>query len=105
MDRNDPREWFYALMDYGVWVKQVYGNPNRQSRHHTTQPPFAGSRREARAQALRALLSIAPSATDAAGVRIMLPGPRRELDEVVSVLEDLTGEGFLTKEMEGYRIA
>ncbi len=105
MDRNDPREWFYALMDYGVWIKQVYGNPNRQSRHHTIQPPFAGSRREVRAQALRALLSIAPSAADAAGVRIMLPGPRRELDEVVSVLEDLTGEGFLTKEIKGYRIA
>ena len=53
MDRDDPREWFYALMDYGVWVKKAYANPSRRSRHHAVQSPFAGSRRELRAQALR----------------------------------------------------
>ncbi len=42
MDRDDPREWFYALMDYGVWVKKEYGNPSRRSKHHAVQSRFAG---------------------------------------------------------------
>jgi A/G-specific adenine glycosylase len=105
MDRDDPREWFYALMDYGVWVKRTYGNPSRRSRHHAVQSPFAGSRRELRAQALQALLSIAPSAVDPAAVRDLLPGPARDPAEVRSVLEDLTREGFLEKDGATYRIA
>jgi A/G-specific adenine glycosylase len=105
MDRNQPRDWFYALMDYGVWVKKAYGNPSRKSKHHTIQSPFAGSRREVRALALQALLSVAPSAADVSTLRDMLPGPRRELDELVSVLNDLVGEGFLIEETEGYRLA
>ena len=53
MDRDDPREWFYALMDYAVWVKKIYGNPNRKSKVHTVQSRFTGSRREVRALTLR----------------------------------------------------
>jgi A/G-specific adenine glycosylase len=105
MDRDQPRDWFYALMDYGVWVKKTYGNPGRKSKHHTTQSPFAGSRREARAQALQALLSIAPSAADAHAIREMLPGARRDPEELVSVLNDLVGEGFLLRGAGGYRLA
>jgi A/G-specific adenine glycosylase len=105
MDRDDPREWFYALMDYGVWVKKTFGNPSRQSRHHAVQSPYAGSRRETRAQALQALLSIAPSSGDPATVRAMLPGSRREPAEVLSVLDDLAREGFLERDGLAYRIA
>jgi A/G-specific adenine glycosylase len=105
MDRNDPREWFYALMDYGLWVKKAYGNPSRKSKHHAAQSPFAGSRREVRAQALRALLSISPAAADPGEVRAMLPGPPREVSEVVSVLDDLAREGFLKTEGASYRVA
>jgi A/G-specific adenine glycosylase len=105
MDRDDPREWFYALMDYGVWVKKVYGNPNRRSKDHVVQSRFAGSRREVRARALEALLALAPATATAETVHAMLPDPSRDLDELVSVLDDLAGEGFLRKEEDGYRIA
>jgi A/G-specific adenine glycosylase len=105
MDRDDPREWFYALMDYGVWVKRTYGNPSRRSKHHTVQSPFAGSRREMRAQVLQALLSIAPGAGDPAAVRALLPGPPRDPADVRSVLEDLAREGFLQKDGDSYRVA
>ena len=104
VDRDDPREWFYALMDYGVWVKRTFGNPSRRSKHHAVQSPFAGSRREMRARVLQALLSIAPSAGHPSAVRDMLPGPQRDPDQVLSVLEDLVREGFLEKEGEAYRI-
>ena len=104
MDRDDPREWFYALMDYGVWIKKAHGNPSRKSKHHPVQSPFTGSRRELRAQALQTLLALRPEAVGADAVRAMLPGPRRDLEELVSVLEDLAAEGFLRKEAGAYRV-
>jgi A/G-specific adenine glycosylase len=57
LDRDRPRDWYYALMDYGAWVKKTHHNPSRRSTHHAAQSPFAGSRRQARATALRVLLS------------------------------------------------
>jgi A/G-specific adenine glycosylase len=105
MDRDRPRDWYYALMDYGVWVKKAYRNPSRKSRHHAVQSPFAGSRRELRAQVLRALLSIAPAVAEAGAIQGMLPAPGHDLDELLSVLDDLAGEGFLKREGRAYRVA
>jgi A/G-specific adenine glycosylase len=105
MDRDNPRQWFYALMDYGVWVKRMFGNPNRRSKHHALQTPFYGSRRELRAQVLNALLLVTPSAIAPEELRSRLPGPPRALDELLSVLDELAGEGFLTRERCGYRVA
>ena len=105
MDRDLPRDWFYALMDYGAWVKKAYANPSRKSKHHAIQSPFAGSRRETRALALQALLSIGSSGAGVSAVRDMLPGPPRDPDELVSVLNDLVDEGFLIRGTEGYRVA
>jgi A/G-specific adenine glycosylase len=105
MDREHPREWFYALMDYGAYVKKTHGNPSRRSKHHATQPPFAGSRRELRALALRSLLAIAPACAEAAAVQALLPGAHHDLDETVSVLDELAKEGFLQRHGAAYRIA
>lgn len=55
MDRDDPRAWYYALMDYGSILKKTVVNPNRKSRHYTKQSPFAGSLREARGAIIRQL--------------------------------------------------
>jgi A/G-specific adenine glycosylase len=105
MDRDDPREWFYALMDYGVWVKKVHGNPSRQSKHHAVQSRFAGSRREARAQVLQALLAAAPSPVGGSGIAALLEDSGREPAEVLSIADDLVREGFLEKDGDAYRIA
>ncbi len=56
MDTKHPREWFYALLDYGVMLKKKHGNPNIRSAHYAKQSPFEGSRRQARAVALRKAL-------------------------------------------------
>jgi A/G-specific adenine glycosylase len=56
LDRRNPRRWYSALMDLGVALKRVYGNPSRRSAHHTKQRPFEGSRRQARGLILEALL-------------------------------------------------
>lgn len=56
LDRENPRDWYYALMDYGAALKLRMGNPGRKSGAYRAQSAFKGSRREARARALSALV-------------------------------------------------
>ncbi len=54
IDHDNPREWYYALMDYGVYLKKmVKPDPNHRSFHYKKQPKFEGSTRELRGQILR----------------------------------------------------
>lgn len=53
---QNPRQWYWALMDYGTLLKKTEGNYNRLSKMHTTQSKFEGSNRQKRAQILRLLL-------------------------------------------------
>lgn len=55
MDREHPREWFWALMDYGSHLKQTAGARLDQSRHYKKQSPLAGSLREMRGAIIKAL--------------------------------------------------
>lgn len=52
MDQKNPREWYYALYDYGVMLKKTIGNPNARSKHYKKQSAFKGSNRELRAKIL-----------------------------------------------------
>lgn len=56
LDTKNPRTWYYALMDYGVFLKEQQPNPSRQSRHYQKQSCFAGSNRELRGKILKLLL-------------------------------------------------
>jgi A/G-specific adenine glycosylase len=105
LDREHPRDWYYALMDYGAWVKKQYGNPSRRSKHHAVQTPFAGSRRELRAQVLRVLLAMAPTAVDAETISDLLPGFETSRPDLRPILVELAAEGFLMAEGGRYRIA
>lgn len=55
VDKDDPRTWYYALMDYGTYLKKTYGNPNKRSSHHTVQSQFKGSDRQIRGAIIRLL--------------------------------------------------
>lgn len=55
IDREHPREFYWALMDYGTHLKQQHGNASRRSAHYKKQSTFAGSRRELRGKIIRAL--------------------------------------------------
>ena len=57
LDRENPRDWYYALMDYGAMLKTKLPNPNRKSAHYTRQAPFEGSNRQIRGKILKLLLS------------------------------------------------
>lgn len=56
IDREQPREWYWALMDYGSYLKQHHGNNITLSKHYTKQSAFAGSLRQLRGQVLKLLL-------------------------------------------------
>ncbi len=53
--REDPRSWYYALMDYGAELKKKVVNPNRLSRHYAKQSKFEGSLRQARGAIVRSV--------------------------------------------------
>jgi A/G-specific adenine glycosylase len=55
LDLDNPRAWYYALMDYGAELKKKVANPNRLSRHYAKQSKFEGSLREARGAIIRYL--------------------------------------------------
>ncbi|UCC66906.1 MAG: A/G-specific adenine glycosylase [Deltaproteobacteria bacterium] len=57
LDTKNPRIWYYALMDYGVALKERHDSVNRRSAHYTKQSPFEGSNRQIRGMILKALVS------------------------------------------------
>ncbi len=56
LDEENPREWYSALMDYGVYIKGKIGNLNYKSSHYRKQSKFAGSDRQIRGKILDVLL-------------------------------------------------
>lgn len=55
LKQDNPREWYYGLMDYGVYLKKKHKNPNRKSKHYTKQSKFEGSTRQVRAAIVKTL--------------------------------------------------
>jgi A/G-specific adenine glycosylase len=99
LDRGNPREWYYALMDYGVMLKQLHPNPSRRSSHHSRQSPFKGSNRELRSAMLRTILD-QPGITPARLSR-QLASPA---ETVLKNLAALEREGFIDRAGRRFRI-
>jgi A/G-specific adenine glycosylase len=84
LDRDNPRRWYQALMDYGAALKES-GNPSRRSAHHRPQSRFNGSRRQARGILLRMLLQDG-STTDSA-LRQRVDGWDERFDDAIETLK------------------
>ena len=103
-----PRSWYYALLDYGAYLKKTIPNPSRRSKSHVKQSRFEGSHRQKRAELLRVLLAH----KDEGGAefetlhqelcQIEVNAGRETLDEQVTLglLEELAKEGFCQKNNE-----
>jgi A/G-specific adenine glycosylase len=100
LEGNDPREWYYALMDYGAMLGKKVANPNRRSAHYRSQTRFEGSDRQVRGMILKTLLSGKVTSRRKLSAELGL-APQR-LDEN---LARLIQEGFLKKEGKGFVIA
>lgn len=83
------RQWYWALMDYGTFLKASVGNAARRSAHYTKQSAFAGSRRQIRGAVIRKLAR----------------GPVKQAqfvqeikdDRLPGILQDLEQEGFIIR--------
>lgn len=91
LDRENPREWYYALMDYGAFIKKEYGNPNERSKHYTKQSTFRGSDRQIRGAIVRTLVEEGKTRTM---LHRELPFDAQRIDEQV---ERLLTEGMVTR--------
>ena len=97
LDHHNPREFYWALMDYGSHLKSSVGSLNRISSSYSRQTAFAGSRRQLRGQVVRLLTLKAHTV--------------RELhlafadDRLPDILADLSREGLITQRRGRYQLA
>lgn len=97
VDKEHPREWYWALMDYGSHLKKTVGNISKNSKHYAKQSKFEGSLRQLRGKVV-ARLSNTP--TTFAQLEQELNDAR--LPEVIAALEK---EGILEKTEVALRLS
>jgi len=92
LDTKNSREWYYALMDYGAYLKKNHKNPSRKSAHHIKQIPFEKSNRYIRGNILKILLSGKTFSVDALQKKI-----QRKKTLIRKNLLSLEKEGFIVR--------
>lgn len=100
VDRESPRDWYYALMDYGVMLKKSVVNPSRKSAHHAKQSKFEGSDRQIRGMIIRALTE-QPIMKE----RELIVLLQKDKTRTKKIIEQLCSDGLLTKQGTLLRIA
>jgi A/G-specific adenine glycosylase len=96
LPQTEPRVWYWALMDYGVYLAATEGNANRRSRHYQRQKPFEQSDRQLRGRILRAL-------TRDGGISVaeLIPATDFSEERVVAALTALERDDLIRQTPEG----
>jgi len=95
--RDNPRVWYWALMDLGSALKKTVPNPNRRSVHYTKQTPFEGSDRNIRGIIIRMLLA-EPGIREKKFLGIRNDDPAR----IKKILSALESEGFILRHKDRF---
>ena len=103
------RAWYYALLDYGAYLKKTMPNPTRRSKHYTRQSKFEVSHRQKRAYLLRRVIDDALSTEDLARdlAQSERASGRQEpsVEEVRAILDELEREGFVMRRGDAWLCA
>jgi A/G-specific adenine glycosylase len=99
IDKKNPREWYWAIVDYGSMLGSKKIIRNNRSGHYRKQTPFEGSNRQIRSGILKSLLQQTPQEIEA-----FVEALKIDEDLVLKNLIDLEKEGFIEKRKEGYSI-
>lgn len=91
LDTKNPREWYWALMDYGSFLTKKTENPNRRSKHYTKQTSFNGSDRQIRGLVLKSLLDKSKS------IKVLSSDLDEPIERVEKILDGLVKENIVTK--------
>jgi A/G-specific adenine glycosylase len=97
--QDNPREFYYAMMDYGAYLKKEVGNLNTKSTSYAKQSRFEGSRRQLRAGILRYIIQNSPVSETK-----IIQQSKRDADEVRELLAELEKEGSVSREKEKYEV-
>lgn len=93
LDHDDPRTWYYALMDYGAWLKKRKPNPARKAAAYARQSRFEGSVRQARGALLRALAGRGP-----ASIEFLAAEAGVDYDRAATAAAGLVRDGLVKQE-------
>lgn len=96
LDSSNPREFYWALMDYGSHIKKTIGNVTRRSKSYKKQSAFHGSRRQVRGHILRRL-------GEGAKTKHQLTNEFPD-DRFLGVLDDLVREQLISVHNGRYRL-
>lgn len=100
---QDPREWHWALMDYGSHLKKTHKNPSRRSASYARQSKFEGSPRQLRGAILRELSASAKTESD---IYLKTSGTTYfKKEKLKSVLASLKKDGLVVFKAGKWRIA
>lgn len=99
LDTRRVRDWYYALMDYGVFLRSAARNPNRRSAHYVRQAPFDNSNRQLRGRILAFL-----AAQGEADRERLLHATGKPEERLSQSLSELEREGLIVMEGAVYRI-
>ena len=97
LDSQTPREWYYALMDYGAHLTKQISNPNRRSAHYAKQTKFEGSLRQTRGKILKLLIAEKNLHKKELEKKI-------QSEHFIKALEQLEKEGFIQNEKQKIRL-
>ncbi|MBP6892117.1 hypothetical protein KBB68_00905 [Candidatus Babeliales bacterium] len=96
LDHQNPRDWYYALMDYGVYLKKELKVSNKNSKHYTRQSKFIGSRRQVRGAIIRILTKLHKVSNDELLELVTQELPNNQHD-VLKIINQLLVEKFIKK--------
>jgi len=92
VDHDNPREWYYALMDYGVFLKSRKINPSRKSAHYNKQSKFEGSDRQIRAKIVKCITE-----NENVSHHDVLSVINKDVVRVEKIIDKLVAEDFIKK--------
>jgi len=93
IDRGNSRNWYYAIMDYGVMLKKKYPNLTKKSHHYRKQKQFKGSNRQIRGEILEILLK----KKILKELEIKQKFKDINIQRIDKILQQLEDEGFIIK--------
>lgn len=103
LDQKNPREWYYALYDYGSMLKRSNDrsikNIHRKSKHYKKQSSFIGSNRQLRSGIIRFLLQSKKAQSSSEIVKNL----DSNSESVIKNLQSLLKEGMIARNSEGWK--
>ncbi len=99
LDRKNPREWYWALMDYGSYLKSTGVKIHRTSAQYKKQTSFKGSLREVRGGIIK-ILTKEPATIKKLEKHLLF-----ETDRIEQALQQLLQEELVVKRGMSFAIA